>query len=166
MNGGCTETDNNGADFTAVAPNPRNTASPLSPCSATEAAPTVATSLPVNGATDFPVGGNLTVTFSEPVDVTGDWFNLNCSSSGNVTAMVTGGPTVFTLDPSVTLVHQDSCTLTVLAAQVSDQDVLDPPDNMAANHTVGFSPYDVCAATYTPAYQIQGSGTAWRPRAM
>ena len=75
-----------------------------------------------------------------------------------MTATVTGGPTTFTLDPAVTLVHQESCTLTVLAAQVSDQDVLDPPDNMAANHAVGFSPYDVCAATYTPAYQIQGSG--------
>src|SRR6266508_2610136 len=30
--GGCTETDNNTADFTATAPNPRNTATPLSPC--------------------------------------------------------------------------------------------------------------------------------------
>jgi predicted extracellular nuclease len=29
---GCTETDNNSADFTAGAPAPRNTASPLSPC--------------------------------------------------------------------------------------------------------------------------------------
>ena len=157
---GCTETDNNGADFTTVAPNPRNTASPLSPCSGTEATPTVASTLPTDGATDFPVDGNLTVTFSEPVNVTGDWFTLTCNSSGNVTATVTGGPTTFTLDPSVTLVHQDACTLTVLAAQVSDQDALDPPDNMAANHSVGFSPYDVCAATYTPAYQIQGSGSS------
>ena len=31
--GGCAETDSNAADFTAGAPNPRNTASPLSPCS-------------------------------------------------------------------------------------------------------------------------------------
>jgi predicted extracellular nuclease len=30
--GGCTETDNNAADFTATAPTPRNTATPLSPC--------------------------------------------------------------------------------------------------------------------------------------
>ncbi|MDP2883151.1 MAG: ExeM/NucH family extracellular endonuclease [Azonexus sp.] len=28
----CTDTDNNGADFSAVAPNPRNTATPLAPC--------------------------------------------------------------------------------------------------------------------------------------
>jgi predicted extracellular nuclease len=30
--GGCTETDHNAADFTATAPTPRNTATPLSPC--------------------------------------------------------------------------------------------------------------------------------------
>jgi len=30
---GCIETDNNGSDFTAGAPNPRNTTSPLNPCS-------------------------------------------------------------------------------------------------------------------------------------
>ena len=29
---GCADTDNNGADFTAGAPNPRNTATPLNPC--------------------------------------------------------------------------------------------------------------------------------------
>ena len=34
-----------------------------------DAAPTVASTFPVNGATNFPVGSNLTVTFSEPVNV-------------------------------------------------------------------------------------------------
>lgn len=32
---GCVETDNNGSDFTSGVPNPRNTASPLNPCSTT-----------------------------------------------------------------------------------------------------------------------------------
>jgi predicted extracellular nuclease len=32
--GGCTDTDQNGADFSAGGPNPRNTATPASPCSA------------------------------------------------------------------------------------------------------------------------------------
>ncbi len=35
-----------------------------------DAAPEVASTFPVNGATNFPVGSNLTVTFSEPVNVT------------------------------------------------------------------------------------------------
>jgi predicted extracellular nuclease len=66
---GCTETDNNASDFAASAPTPRNTASPLNPCAAPEAAPEVAGTYPVNGATDFPINANLSVTFSEPVNV-------------------------------------------------------------------------------------------------
>ena len=50
------------------------------------------------------------------------------------------------------------CTLTVLAAQVTDQDSNDPPDNMAVNFTVGFSTGDACLAPYTPIYDIQGNG--------
>ncbi len=34
--GGCTETDSNAADFTAVAPSPRNTSSPLNPCASAD----------------------------------------------------------------------------------------------------------------------------------
>jgi predicted extracellular nuclease len=48
--------------------------------------------------------------------------------------------------------------LTVYAANVTDQDDNDPPDNMVVDFAVGFSPYDVCTVAYTPIYNIQGSG--------
>jgi len=125
-----------------------------------DAAPEVASSYPVNGATDFPVNANLSVTFSEPVNVSLSWFTLVCSVSGpgGVPTAFSGGPTTFTLDPGVTLVHGENCSLTVLANQVSDQDNNDPPDNMVMNFTVGFSPYNVCDTSFTPIYAIQGSG--------
>jgi predicted extracellular nuclease len=123
-------------------------------------APEVVDTFPDNGATDFPINANLTVTFSEPVNVTASpsWFTLQCSSSGTVSTTYSGGPTTFTLDPGVSLVHGETCTLTVVASQVSDQDANDPPDNMILNFVVGFSAFDVCAASYTPTYTIQGSG--------
>jgi hypothetical protein len=155
---GCTETDNNALDFAAGTPTPRNTASALNPCAAADAAPEVTSTYPVDGATDFPVNANLSVTFSEPVNVTTSWFTLQCATSGNVATAFSGGPTAFTLDPGVTLVNGETCTLTVLAGQVTDQDGNDPPDNMVANFVVGFSPYDVCETAYTPIYTIQGSG--------
>jgi hypothetical protein len=155
---GCSETDNNASDFAVSAPTPRNTASPLNPCAASDTAPIVSDTYPVNGATDFPVNANLTVTFSEPVNVTPSWFTLFCSTSGNVPTTFSGGPTSFTLDPGIPLIHGETCTLTVLANQVSDQDGNDPPDNMVMNFVVGFSPYDVCATSFTPIYTIQGSG--------
>jgi predicted extracellular nuclease len=124
-----------------------------------DAAPAVVSTFPANGATTFPVGSNLTVTFSEPVNVSSSWFTLACSTSGTVATTFSGGPTTFTLDPGVTLVHGETCILTVLANQVSDQDGNDPPDSMAANAVVGFTAFDVCS-DYTPIYAIQGSGTS------
>jgi predicted extracellular nuclease len=121
-------------------------------------APEVVDTFPDNGATDFPVNANLTVTFSEPVNVTPAWFTLVCSVSGNVPTTFTGGPTSFALDPGVSLVNGETCTLTVLANQVNDQDGNDPPDNMLVNFVVGFTAFDVCVAAYTPIYTIQGSG--------
>ena len=141
---GCIDTDNNGADFTATTPAPRNSASQLHVCPVADTAPAVTSSFPANGAADFPIGANLTVTFSESVNVTSSWFTLSCSSSGDVATTFSGGPTSFTLDPGLTLVDGETCTLTVLADQVSDQDANDPPDNMATNFLVGFTAVDVC----------------------
>jgi predicted extracellular nuclease len=123
-----------------------------------DAAPEVTSTFPVDGATDFPISANLNVTFSEPVDVSGSWLSLSCSISGVVNATVSGGPISFTLDPDVNLVDGENCTLTIYAANVTDQDTNDPPDNMQLDFTIGFTPFDVCVASYTPIYDIQGSG--------
>jgi predicted extracellular nuclease len=157
---GCTETDNNAADFEAAAPNPRNTASARNFCG--ESAPSVVSTTPAAGGTINP-DANLTLTFSEPVNVSGEWFSIACSSSGTrsvadtvVTANATS--TQFVINPNTDFVSTESCTLTVFAAQVSDVDTLDPPDTMTANFVLEFNPVSVCDLPYTPIYQIQGSG--------
>ncbi len=127
-------------------------------CPLTDAAPAVTSTYPVNGATDFPIGADLTVTFSEPVDTATGWFQLSCSSSGTVAVTISGGPTDFALDPDANLVDGETCTLTLYATGITDQDTNDPPDNMAADVVVGFTALDVCALTYTPIYDIQGNG--------
>ncbi|WP_333659719.1 ExeM/NucH family extracellular endonuclease [Meiothermus cerbereus] len=157
---GCTETDNNAADFEAAGPNPRNTASARNFCD--ESAPSVVSTTPAAGGTINP-DANLTLTFSEPVNVSGEWFSIACSSSGTrsvadtvVTANATS--TQFVINPNTDFVSTESCTLTVFAAQVSDVDTLDPPDTMTANFELVFNPVSVCDLPYTPIYQIQGSG--------
>lgn len=131
----------------------------LTPGSGPDAAPEVAATYPVDGAADFPINANLSVTFSEPVYVLDPWFDLSCTVSGPaIPTAYSGGPATFTLDPALSLVHGESCTLTILAGAVTDQDGNDPPDNMALDFIVGFQPFDVCQAPYTPIYQIQGSG--------
>ncbi|MFZ3079633.1 MAG: ExeM/NucH family extracellular endonuclease [Bellilinea sp.] len=123
-----------------------------------DTAPSVSSTNPANGTTDFAVSANLTVTFSEPVDVAGSWFDLTCSTTGTHTATVNGGPTSFTLDPDTDFVDE-SCALNIFAANVTDQDANDPPDAMEADFSIAFSAFDACQVTdYTRIFDIQGSG--------
>jgi methionine-rich copper-binding protein CopC len=109
---------------------------------AVELAPTVDATTPTNGAVNQATNTNVSVTFSEPVNVTGNWFQIVCGTSGtrNVAdTVVTGGPTTFTINPNVDFAAGETCTVTIFAAQVTDQDSNDPPDNMAANFVFSFS---------------------------
>ena len=110
-----------------------------------DAPPSVTATTPANGATNQALNTNITVSFSEPVNVTGNWFQVVCTSSGtrNVAdTVLTGGPTTFTINPNADFVQNETCTVTVFAAQVSDQDTNDPPDNMSADFVFSFSTQD------------------------
>jgi predicted extracellular nuclease len=152
-NGGATDTDNNSSDFAAGAPDPDSSAVPP------DAAPSVASVVPADQASDVDETSNIEITFSEPVTVSGTWFSLMCGATTHA-ALASGGPTVYTLDPAVNFAEGASCTLTVFAAGIADNDTNDPPQNMAADFTSSFSTGDVCEATFTPIYEIQGSGNA------
>ncbi len=102
-------------------------------------APEVASTSPANGEAGVKATANITITFSEPVNVTGNWFNINAATSGAHTATVSGGPTSFTLDPNLDFVANETVTVNILAANVTDQDAIDPPDNMAADYTFTFT---------------------------
>jgi hypothetical protein len=152
--GGATDTDSNVADFAIGAPNPRNAAS------AQDAAPAVLSTAPANGASGIALSANVSVTFSEPVNLASPWYSLSCTVSGPHTATVSGGPTTFTLDPDVDFAVGDLCTVVVVAAAVTDQDTSDPPDAMVADYLAGFSTVSACALPFTPIHAIQGSGPA------
>ena len=104
-----------------------------------DAAPFVQDTTPSNGATDVALGSDLSVTFSEPVDVSGDWSTIVCSVSGTHAAAVTGGPTTFTLDPTDDFASGEACAWMIAGANVSDQDTIDPPDTMIADRVVRFA---------------------------
>ena len=135
---GCTDSDSNASDFAVVAPSPRNTASPLHFCTG-DNAPAVTATSPLNNATDVSFNTNIAITFSEPVDVSTAWYTISCATSGSHTATQSGGPTTFSLDPAVDFGFSESCTVTVLASEVTDQDTVDPPNNMLANSAFSFT---------------------------
>lgn len=127
-----------------------------------DAAPSVSSTTPQSGATGVSPAANIVVNFGENVDVAGEWYGIECAASGSHSAVVSGGPQGFTLDPDTDFALLEDCTVTIYAAQVTDQDIDDPPDNMAAdytwNFTVGTGAPPSCGE-YTPIYALQGSGS-------
>ena len=115
--------------------------------------PAVDSTSPASGEANVAVDASVTITFTEPVNVTGSWFTISCTSSGAHSASAFGGPVTFTLDPSSDFAPNETCTVTVVAAQVSDQDADDPPDTMAGNAVWSFT----TVAPQRSIHEIQGA---------
>jgi predicted extracellular nuclease len=143
--GGCNDTNNNSADFIVAPTAPRNSANSQF-CDADQA-PSVSSTTPASGASDVAPDSNITINFSENVNVTGDWATISCTTTGAHPATVSGGGSNYTLDPNSDFGQAETCTVTVAAAGITDTDDNDPPDNMAANHMWSFS-------TVAPTYRI------------
>jgi predicted extracellular nuclease len=117
--------------------------------------PTVTSTTPADNATSVAVSSNVSVTFSEPVTATSDSFQISCATSGAHAFTLSGGTTTYTLDPTTDFTQGEVCTVTVVAAQVTDQD--GTADQMAANYVFDFT---VVNTTPVAIHDIQGSGTA------
>jgi uncharacterized protein len=115
--------------------------------------PEVTATTPANDATEVALGTNVTVTFSEPVSVTGSWFTISCTTSGQHTAAVSGGPATFTLDPDGDFADGEACTVSIASARVADLDADDPPDQMVADFAFSFTTpveiHDIQGASHT-----------------
>ena len=56
------------------------------------------------------------MTFDEPVDVSGGWYDIKCPS-GSHTAVVSGGPLTYTLDPNADFAYDESLHVHGLSAE-------------------------------------------------
>ncbi len=128
-------------------------------CAGEEQAPSVGATVPASGATGISAGANITITFSEDVNVSGSWFTIRRQGGDEIAAAATGGPRIFTLDPSAQLQEGAVYEMTIHAAGVSDQDGNDPPDGMAADYSFSFTVASAAAITKISAVQGSGSST-------
>jgi endonuclease I len=99
--------------------------------------PVVANTSPLNTATSVAINSNLVVTFSEPVNTDPGAFTLSCTSNASYPITVSGTGNTRTINPDVDFAFGDSCTATVVAANVNDLD--GTLDDMAANHVWTFT---------------------------
>lgn len=120
--------------------------------------PSVVSTAPANAAVNVAANQSIAITFSEPVTVTGDWFTIVCTSSGVRTATFSGGSTTYALIPDADFTAGEDCTVTLLAAQIADQD--GTPNNMAANFSFTFTIASgaICTGLFTPIYTLQENG--------
>jgi len=132
-----------------------------SSCAPGDQAPTVASTVPADGAINVAVDANITITFSEPVTVTGDWFTISCTKSGTHTAAVTDTDPVFTLVPDPVFATSEACTVTILASGVTDDDTDDTEfDAMLENYVFTFDTIAACGDPFLAIYAIQGDGAS------
>jgi predicted extracellular nuclease len=115
--------------------------------------PTVTSTVPADNATNIPVNSNISVTFSEPVTATASSFQISCATSGAHAFTLSGGATTYTLDPTTDFTQGEVCTVTVVAAQVTDQD--GTPNQMAADFVFDFTVINTAPVAI---HDIQGSG--------
>jgi hypothetical protein len=84
--------------------------------------PTLSSHTPDSDATDVATDANIGIVFSEPVDVAEGWYLIECDTSGTHTAVVTGGPTSYLLNPDDDFAGGESCTVTLDPTLITDQD--------------------------------------------
>jgi predicted extracellular nuclease len=104
----------------------------------TDSAPSVVVS-PADGESNVAVDANISLSFNEPVVISG-YNTINCVSEVSITVTATGEGKSYMLDPDQDFVEGDSCSFTVSAADVTDLD--GTPDNMAEDVTVTFDVID------------------------
>lgn len=108
----------------------------------TDTPPRVAGFSPGRGATGIGINTSITVTFDEPVTVSSRWATIRCQATGTYAYRVSGGPTIFILEPTTPFSYTDDCTVTISGDRVSDRDSDDPPDTMTGKTTWTFTTAD------------------------
>jgi endonuclease G len=131
---GSQDTNQNGADFQTGAPSPRRTA-PI-----VELGPWVANTDPIADGFNVPYDDTISVDFSEPVDVVASWFDITCANSGthnSATVASYNSMKGYHITPNTSFQFGEQCTVTILHANVHDQDL----DDSAPNTDTLFADY-------------------------
>jgi methionine-rich copper-binding protein CopC len=119
-----------------------------------DTAPTVISSDPADDSVGLEIDDNLIINFSEPVDATANAATLSCSQSGVVALLgvQVNDTAVMTIDPVIDLTDLETCELTLLAAEIVDNDLTQ--DNMDADVIISF----MVGFPVVEIYGIQGDG--------
>ena len=99
---------------------------------------------PRKNGTNAARDASINVTFTEPVDVVGSWFDITCPSGqhNDATFAVTDGSRTHVITPNLNFVAGEQCTVTIFKDQIHDQDTDDAganTDSLPANYVWTFT---------------------------
>ncbi len=163
LGGGSIDTNNNGSDFVTGAPNPRQTAV------IQELSPLVLSTDPRKNGTNAARDASVTITFTEPVTVSGSWFDITCAGGqhNSATFAMTNGGRTHVITPNVNFLAGEQCTVTIFKDQIHDVDVDDPgpSDGLPANYVWSFTVSNGTAPPYASSVHLTmgdpGCGTLY-----
>ena len=101
-----------------------------------DAAPTVSSTSPAANATGVAVSSNISINFSEAVSLASGWYSISCPS-GARTAVQSGSGSSYTLNPGTDFAAGETCSVSIVAAKVTDID--GTPTPMPANYNFSFT---------------------------
>lgn len=124
-------------------------------------APTLLSSLPAHNASNVNLSLPIRLNFSEPVTIDMQYAVLDCGSGmiGMERSTDPSNPNTLLLTPEHALPAASACTLSVPNTAISDNDLLDPPDNPSEGINLSFTTaaQSCLPATHT-IMQVQGTG--------
>lgn len=101
--------------------------------------PAVNSTTPADLAVDVAIDSVIEITFSEDVTLSEGWFTITCTDSGAISATVSGSGSSYTLTPAAAFAPGETCTVTIVATNVVDVDVYDPPQTMSQDYQWSFT---------------------------
>lgn len=104
-----------------------------------DAEPSVIGTSPADGAMGIGVATDFVVTFSEPVRVAPDAFDLTCGGQAVPLSTSGSGTATIALDPIGDLPRGTTCLVKVVATGVGDDDAVDPPEHPTRDSLFVFS---------------------------
>jgi len=101
--------------------------------------PTIVATDPVAGGVNAPYDATISVDFSEPVNVDGNWFDVTCANSGqhnSATVASYNGSQGFHITPNTGFQFGEQCTATIFHNNVHDQNTEMPVADFSWTFTV------------------------------
>lgn len=113
-------------------------------------------SSPQDGATNVLVNSNITINFSEAVDISAGAVTLDCDTFTTTPTIPIANTNSLILDPDGDMPYSTTCNVVVVGANVVDRD--GTPNNMASNYNFSFTTES--APIITPIHDVQDNGSA------